>query len=441
MSIKMTACSVTRERQARPGAVDHRPTSAMLLLWRGETGDSPWLPRPRSPVLGVSVTPGVLNPLLSDRAAAGRSPSITSTARAESLTSGSDRNRRIRVNPRICGRLDGAAAPVGLLRVESGQENGRRHGEGFCHVSFSEYSQPMRRRSRRSRANFGSPRKRRPSRYAMVISVIVGCALVATTLTLLRPLIQRAALTASDGSSGPLFGALIPNRSWLATTTAEFGHMPIIRSPYAGLPTPNAWTTDPAGANKSAVIVSFTAPPGAVLSGADDAALLHFFHAAPTGRTVYYSFDSQPEAAVLAHHFSAARYRAAWLHIIALARRAHHNNLKPTLILKASDLAPNSGVVWTNFLPSSAKNYTVGWIAYPAGARTRNLARISPGHVPGSGGAVPRRTPACLSGSRDSACGPPTAARSGCIGWRTILWPAGRCLASSPTVRPTREWS
>lgn len=59
--------------------------------------------------------------------------------------------------------------------------------------------------------------------------------------------------------------------------------MAIVRVYYPGLPSPNAWTTGLAAANKSAVIVSFNAQPTTILSGQDDAALSHFFDTAPAG--------------------------------------------------------------------------------------------------------------------------------------------------------------
>ena len=50
-----------------------------------------------------------------------------------------------------------------------------------------------------------------------------------------------------------------------------------------------------AGADHSAVIVSFKALPTDILSGADDAALTHFFDTAPTGHPIYYSYYHEPE--------------------------------------------------------------------------------------------------------------------------------------------------
>jgi hypothetical protein len=68
-----------------------------------------------------------------------------------------------------------------------------------------------------------------------------------------------------------------------------------VRAYYPGLPAANARTSGLAGANKSAVIVSFKAQPQTVLSGADDAALAHFFTTAPTGHPIYWSYWHEPE--------------------------------------------------------------------------------------------------------------------------------------------------
>src|SRR5450755_3775509 len=73
--------------------------------------------------------------------------------------------------------------------------------------------------------------------------------------------ISPPASTSTGSSRAPLFGATIPSAGDLAQETGQFGHMPIVHVYYSGLPKMNAWTGGLAGANKSAVIVSFNASP------------------------------------------------------------------------------------------------------------------------------------------------------------------------------------
>jgi hypothetical protein len=230
------------------------------------------------------------------------------------------------------------------------------------------------RRSARRHAQVRGTRQLRGGKTSLRARLTLGGMLVAVAVLVavaftgtFRSADQSGLLTASSSSSGPLFGTSVSNRSWLFHTTAEFGHMPVIGTYYAGLPPANTWTTGPDGVNKSAVVVSFSAMPGKILSGADDAVLSQFFDTAPVGRTIYYSYYRDPEAKVLAHRFTTNRYKAAWAYIVKLARRAHNPDLKPTLILSASDLASGSGVNWRSFVPHGRIISTLGWDAYPAG--------------------------------------------------------------------------
>jgi hypothetical protein len=133
------------------------------------------------------------------------------------------------------------------------------------------------------------------------------------------------------------------------------------------MPDPAAWTTGAAALNHSAVVVSFRSPPARVLSGADDAALAHFFDTAPTGYPIYYSYYHEPEPLIEAGDFTLAQYKAAWGHIVAVAAKAHNPYLKSTLILMSWDLDPASGLNWKNYLPGGHVISTLGWDAYPAG--------------------------------------------------------------------------
>ena len=168
-------------------------------------------------------------------------------------------------------------------------------------------------------------------------------------------------------TSAPLIGTSITSPT-LAQDTSEFGHLPIVRVFYTGMPPANAWTTGTAGASNSAVIVSFGADPSAILSGSDDAALTQFFDSAPTGHPIYYSYNHEPEPAITAGQYTAAAYQAAWAHVAALASAANNPDLHSTLILMAWDVNPQSGLNWRNYLPPGNIISTLGWDAYPQGA-------------------------------------------------------------------------
>jgi hypothetical protein len=163
-----------------------------------------------------------------------------------------------------------------------------------------------------------------------------------------------------------LYGATISSLDNLTAETAEFSHMSIVRVYYPGLPRPNAWTAEGrAGANHSAVIVSFKALPTTILSGADNAALKQFFDTAPRGYPIYYSYYHEPEDNIAAGQFTLPDYKLAWAHVVALADAAHNPFLHSTLILMAWDLNRYSGRTWTNYLPSGKIISTLGWDAYP----------------------------------------------------------------------------
>jgi hypothetical protein len=218
--------------------------------------------------------------------------------------------------------------------------------------------------------------------------VATSSALVAGGLALAsQPASQNAVLLASRTPAATEFGASVSGSADLALATSDFGHMPIIRTSFAGLPPANAWTTGPAAVNKSQVIVSFAAAPAAVVAGADDSALSRFFDSAPSGHRIYYAYYSEPEAYVSLHTFTISQYRRAWRHIAALARKAGNRDLTPTVILRASDATVHSGVNWQKYLPGPHVGHryltgrhvvrTVAWDAYPAGTLTGHNRRLT----------------------------------------------------------------
>lgn len=180
------------------------------------------------------------------------------------------------------------------------------------------------------------------------------------------------------GRAVPLLGSSVLNATDLAQDTATFGRMPIVRVYYPHLPASNAWSGGLAGANHSAVIVSFKALPKDILSGSDDAVLRHFFDTAPTGHPIYYTYYHEPEDNIAAGQFSVSGYKAAWAHVVKLADQAHNRYLHSTLILMSWDLVPASHRHWKDYLPGGHIISTLGWDAYPTGSATNDHPVLQP---------------------------------------------------------------
>jgi FlgD Ig-like domain len=213
--------------------------------------------------------------------------------------------------------------------------------------------------------------RRRPAvkvRFA-AMAVLAAVSVLAGVLFVTSRGHTPPARIAAASSSIPLFGSSVGYEG-LAQTTAQFGRMPIVRVYYPGLPASNAWDGGLAGANDSAVIVSFKALPKDILSGADDATLTHFFDTAPTGHPIYYSYYHEPEDNIADGEFTLADYKAAWARVAALAGAAHNPDLHSTLILMSWDLVKASGRDWKSYLPGGGIISTLGWDAYPVGSAT-----------------------------------------------------------------------
>jgi hypothetical protein len=215
----------------------------------------------------------------------------------------------------------------------------------------------------------GGRAAKRPTRFiAGIVSVVAtAVAVLAVTLTI-HSVAGHKPSPAKESAVRTLFGVDASSPAALAQATSEFGHMPIVRIYYLGLPSSNAWTTGAPAASNSAVIVSFNALPAMVLSGADDAALSHFFDTAPTGHPIYYCYYHEPEGQIQQGRFSLSAYKAAWAHIVKLAEAAHNPDLKSSLILTSWDLNPQSGRNWKNYLPPGGIISTLGWDDYPPGS-------------------------------------------------------------------------
>jgi hypothetical protein len=209
---------------------------------------------------------------------------------------------------------------------------------------------------------------------AVVVALGVAGGVLATHLGGDRPTV--AALAGNASRNIPLLGSSVLSDTSLAKATAQFGHLPIVRVYYPGLPGRWAWS-DVADKNKSAVIVSFKARPRAILSGADDARLRRFFRTAPRGHPIYYSYFHEPEDNIERGQFTAAAYRHAWRHVVALARKARNRFLRATLILMNWDLIKASHRHWKDYLPRGRVISVLGWDAYPVGSATNTHPQLT----------------------------------------------------------------
>ena len=174
-------------------------------------------------------------------------------------------------------------------------------------------------------------------------------------------------LAAASTSTATLLGVNATGASQLSAATSQFGHMPIIRVYYAGVPTVSEWHTGATAINNSAVVLSFNPTPAQVLSGADDSALAQFFDQAPQGHAIYYSFYPEPEAHIRNNEFTFAQYKAAWARVVSIADAANNPYLHSTLILQGQDGRAGDEYDFKNYLPSGGVISTLGWDAYPDG--------------------------------------------------------------------------
>jgi hypothetical protein len=210
------------------------------------------------------------------------------------------------------------------------------------------------------------------------VTPVCAVAVIAiTALMLVPPAVAGATQMSAPGGShdgqalastgsGTLFGSSVSDLANLRTETAEFGHMPIIHFYYVGLPPANAWS-GLGTANHSAIVVSFGGSPSAVLSGAADPAIAHFFDTAPRTFPIYYCYFHEPENNIADGQFTAATYRAAWARVAQLADAAHNPDLHSNLILMGWDVNPYSHRNWRNYLPTGGIISVVSWDVFPGG--------------------------------------------------------------------------
>jgi hypothetical protein len=173
---------------------------------------------------------------------------------------------------------------------------------------------------------------------------------------------EAVAHQAATTANAPLLGVTVTNNRDLSADIKQFGHLAIIHAYYTGLPPKGAWN-GLAGANHSAVIVSFNAKPATILSGSANAVLANFFNTAPRGHPIYWTYIHEPEHQVVHAGMSVSQYRAAWVHIAAIAAKAQNPSLKPTLILEEYDLKVHRN--WQQYIPPGNIIKVLAWDAYP----------------------------------------------------------------------------
>ena|ERR1035441_10038427 len=252
------------------------------------------------------------------------------------------------------------------------------------------------------------PWRKRALRYGSVTLAAAVCLLVVPTAMRSvdspdRHTATRSPLNCSSSSSllanGPgmttPLGVNATGASQLAAATAQFGHLPVIRVYYAGVPDPSEWTTGATGINKSSVVLSFNPTPAQVLSGADDAGLAAFFDSAPKGHAIYYSFYPEPEAHVKDDEFTLTQYKQAWSRVVSIADAAHNPYLHSTLILQGQDGFPGDEYNFKDYLPNGRIISVIGWDTYPDGTVENQDPRpISPAQFMGPD--IAAATNACL---------------------------------------------
>ena len=142
-------------------------------------------------------------------------------------------------------------------------------------------------------------------------------------LMLIPPTLAGASAASASTGGSTLFGASISSPSNLAMKKSQFGRLPIVRVYLPGLPSTNAWSTGLAGANRSAIVISFKALPVNIIRGYDSGALANFFDTAPRNVPVYYSYWHEPEDNIAAGKFETmADYLKAWADVVSLANAA-----------------------------------------------------------------------------------------------------------------------
>jgi len=150
----------------------------------------------------------------------------------------------------------------------------------------------------------------------------------------------------------------------LRRVDATFARPSAVRVYDPDVPQLNTWAArGPLLAGRD-VVMSFRAPPAAVLSRRYDDRLLHFFSTTPRDITLFWTLDHEPEAAIDAGEFTSSEYQEAFRHVARLAARVCRPNIFPTLILTGWTANPASGRNWHRYYPGADYVSVLGWDPY-----------------------------------------------------------------------------
>lgn len=146
----------------------------------------------------------------------------------------------------------------------------------------------------------------------------------------------------------------------------QLGPLRLLRIYSAGLPP--SWEELHRQVGARSTVVSFKADPLEITSGAFDQRLRSWFQDAPRHRETWWTYFHEPENNVEAGHFSAEEFRAAWVHVAALAASVDNPRLHATLVLMCYTLQPASGRTWRDYVPDDGSVEVLAWDCYSLSA-------------------------------------------------------------------------
>ena len=131
---------------------------------------------------------------------------------------------------------------------------------------------------------------------------------------------------------------------------------------------PQGWAKIRHAVGDHPLAISFKAPPSKVVAGRYDAQMRRWFASAPRHRTTWWSYLPEPETAVEQGEYTAAQFRAAWIHLDRLATEAGNPRLKATLTLMCYTLNPAAHRSWRDYYPGGEYVDVLAWDCYNWGA-------------------------------------------------------------------------
>ena len=208
-------------------------------------------------------------------------------------------------------------------------------------------------------------RRRKPGKSIIAAASIVLLTLVAVIVVDVRAHTGDDNPGGKTGATATRYGASFQlddgegYDAGLARVDAALGHLDFVRVFYQEAPDP--WPGKAPGRN---VVVSFKLPPSEVISGADDAYMKRWFARAPHNVDIYWCYWHEPENDIQDGTFTAADYKAAFVHLDKLADAADNPRLKSTVVLQSYSTRPESGRNWRTYLPNPAHVDVLAWDVY-----------------------------------------------------------------------------